>query len=128
MYRRNFFMAALALALCAGAQARLADCRAYSATTWYCQQQHVNAVWGKADPGAKLEITFQHTRQGRALTEEQTVTAGADGAWKAALKSKRADGKVYTLRVTHGAESLTSTIFSLAKSGSALVSPTCSGR
>lgn len=105
MYRRNFFMAALAIALCAGAQAELWMPSIFS-SHMVLQQQHVNPVWGKADPGAKLEITFSTLVKDVPVIEEQTVTAGPDGAWKAALKAKRADGKVYTLRVTHGAESL----------------------
>jgi sialate O-acetylesterase len=105
MYRRTFILAALVAVLCAGAQADLWMPSIFS-SNMVLQQQQINPVWGKADPGATLSITFSTEVKEVPVTEEQTVTVGADGTWKAALKSKRADGKVYNLRVTHGAESL----------------------
>ena len=105
IYRRTFIMAALAFVLCAGAQADLWMPSIFS-SHMVLQQKQANPVWGKGDPGAVLTITFGTEVNEVAVTEQQQVTVGADGKWQAALKAKRADGKVYDLRVSHGAESL----------------------
>lgn len=105
IYRRTFIMAALAFVLCAGAQAELWMPSIFS-SHMVLQQKQANPVWGKGDPGAVLTITFGTEVNEVPVTERQQVTVDANGKWQAALKAKRADGKVYDLRVSHGAESL----------------------
>lgn len=97
IYRRTFFLTALAFVLCVGAQAELWMPSIFS-SHMVLQQKHANPVWGKGNPGAVLTITFG--------TESQEVTVGADGKWQTTLKPKKADGEVFTLRVADGAESL----------------------
>ena len=89
IYRRTFIMAALAFVLCAaGAQAELWMPSIFS-SHMVLQQKQANPVWGKADPGAVLTITFGTEVNEVAVTEQQQVTVGADGKWQAALKATK---------------------------------------
>jgi sialate O-acetylesterase len=96
---------ALAAALCVGAQAELWMPSIFS-SNMVLQQKQANPVWGKADPGVTLTITLSTEVNEKTISDVQEVVVGADGKWKAALEPKKADGKVYDLRVAHGAESL----------------------
>ncbi len=94
---RNFGFLTVLLVLGASAQAELWMPHIFS-SHMVLQQKQKNPVWGKADPGAVLEIQFGDS--------VQKVTVGEDGRWNALLKSRPAGYTQYDLRVSQGAESL----------------------
>lgn len=63
------------------------------------QQNHPLPIWGWAEPGAQVEVSFD----GKML---KTVAA-EDGSWKVVFPAKQADGAVHTLNIRSGDETLT---------------------
>ena len=62
------------------------------------QREASAAIWGKADPGAKVTVSFKGA----------TAVAKADGQgrWKAKIKTGKADAKGATLKITAGAKTI----------------------
>jgi sialate O-acetylesterase len=63
------------------------------------QRERDAAIWGQADPGARVTVTFQ----GRSAT----ATADPAGTWRAAIPSGPANATGTTLTVQAGAETVT---------------------
>ena len=56
------------------------------------------AIWGTADPGGQVAVSFRE--------EREIVTVGADGNWKASLIRMNASTQSATLRVESGGETI----------------------
>jgi sialate O-acetylesterase len=65
------------------------------------QRERDAAIWGKADPGAEVTVSFKGTTA--------TAKAGEDGKWRAAIATGAADAKGADLTLKAGAETLTLT-------------------
>ena len=97
MSRITFF---LALALCTGSlQAQTLKLSHLFGDHAVMQQETQAPVWGWGKPGATVEVQFDG--------QSYKTRVAADGAWRVAVNTPKADGLVRTLVVKSGKESLT---------------------
>src|SRR3954451_1389930 len=61
------------------------------------QQGTEITVWGKADPGEKVQIALDQKTAGGGSAAGTSATADKDGMWSAKLKAQKA-GTGYTLK------------------------------
>ena len=62
------------------------------------QRERSAAIWGKADAGAEVTVSFK----GKSVTAK----AGADGKWKAQIETGEADAKGAVLTISAGADKI----------------------
>jgi sialate O-acetylesterase len=60
------------------------------------QRECAAAIWGKADAGAEVTVSFKG--------KSATAKAAADGKWRAQIETGAADAKGTTLTITAGAD------------------------
>lgn len=86
----------LLFTLCAHAELRVAD---IFQSMMVLQRDKEAPVWGWADPGAKVEVSFDG--------QSVSATADSNGAWMAKLSPMKANAKGQTMTITSGGETLT---------------------
>lgn len=62
------------------------------------QRERVAAIWGKADAGAEVTVSFKG--------KSATAKAGADGKWRAQIETGAADAKGAVLTISAGADKI----------------------
>src|SRR5215471_8105767 len=63
------------------------------------QQNEPIVLWGKADPGSKINVLMVEV-ESQKIVREAHVAADASGRWKAELKSLKASFRTYGIKIT----------------------------
>jgi sialate O-acetylesterase len=63
------------------------------------QQNEPIVLWGKADPGSKINVLMVEV-ESQKIVREAHVAADANGCWKAELKSLKASFRTYGVKIT----------------------------
>src|SRR5436190_22208589 len=84
--------ATLVVALAATARAADVTVASLFSNDMVLQRGRALPVWGQAEPGAAVDVSFGDARQ--------TATAGPDGKWRISVPSMQASAEPRTLKVT----------------------------